>query len=35
MLVDISYTYRSAISPTNVSMVPYTFDVLVKPYMKL
>lgn len=35
MLVDISYQYRSPISPTNVSMVPYTFDILVKPYMKL
>ena len=35
MLVDISYQYRSPISPTNVSVVPYTFDILVKPYMKL
>ena len=35
MLVDISYQHRNPISPTNVSMVPYTFDILVKPYMKL
>ena len=35
MLVDVSYQYRSPISPTNVSAVPYTFDILVKPYMKL
>lgn len=35
MLVDVSYQYRSPISPTNVSMVPYTFDILVKPYMRL
>lgn len=35
MLVDVSYQYRSPLSPTNVSVVPYTFDILVKPYMKL
>ena len=35
MLVDVSYQYRSPISPTNVSMVPYTFDILIKPYMRL
>ena len=35
MLVDTSYQYRSPITPGNVSVVPYTFDVLVKPYMKL
>lgn len=35
MLVDISYQYSSPVSPTNVSVVPYTFDILVKPYMKL
>lgn len=35
MLVDISYQHRSPISPTNVSMVPYTFDLLIKPYMRL
>ena len=35
MLVDVSYQYRSPITPGNLSLVPYTFDVLVKPYMKL
>lgn len=35
MLVDSSYTNRSPISPTNMYQVPYTFDFLVKPYMKL
>ena len=35
MLVDVSYQYRSPISPTSISQVPYTFDILIKPYMKL
>lgn len=35
MLVDTSYTYRTMISPTNMSLVPYTFELLVKPYAKL
>lgn len=35
MLVDVSYTYHSPISPVSLNMVPYTFDVLIKPYMKL
>lgn len=35
MLVDLSYTQRNPISPTNLSVVPYTFDLLIKPYMKL
>ena len=35
MLVDVSYQYRSPINPTNMSHVPYTFDMLIKPYMKL
>ena len=35
MLVDTSYQYRSPITPGNVSVVPYTFDILVKPYMRL
>lgn len=35
MLVDVSYTYRSPLSPTNISVVPYTFDILIKPYMIL
>ena len=35
MLVDVSYQFRSPISVTNISLVPYTFDILVKPYMRL
>lgn len=35
MLVDVSYQHRSPISMTSISLVPYTFDLLVKPYMRL
>ena len=35
MLVDISYQHRSPVTTVNVSIVPYTFDMLIKPYMKL
>lgn len=35
MLVDVSYTYRSPIAPTNMYIIPYTFEILIKPYMKL
>lgn len=35
MLVDVSYQHRSPINVTNISQVPYTFDLLVKPYMRL
>ena len=35
MLVDASYTQRSPVSSMNMFAVPYTFDFLVKPYMKL
>jgi len=35
MLVDVSYTHRSPVSPQNMSIVPYTFDILIKPYIKL
>ena len=35
VLVDASYQYRSPVSPTSISTVPYTFDMLIKPYMKL
>ena len=35
MLCDVSYQYRSPISITNLSLVPCTFDLLVKPYMRL
>ena len=35
MLVDTSYQYRSPVSAQNMSLVPYTFDLLIKPYMRL
>lgn len=35
MLVDVSYQHRSPVSAQNMSTVPYTFDMLVKPYMRL
>ena len=35
MLVDLSYKERSPVSPQNMAAVPYTFDLLVKPYMRL
>ena len=35
MLVDTSYQYRSPVSAQNMSIVPYTFDLLIKPYMRL
>lgn len=35
MLVDVSYQYRSPISSSNIYVVPYTFDILVKPFMIL
>lgn len=35
MLVDVSYTHRSPVSPQNMSIVPYSFELLVKPYVKL
>ena len=35
MVVDNAYKERSPISPQNMSAVPYTFDLLLKPYMKL
>ena len=35
MLVDVSYQHRSPVSSQNMSTVPYTFDLLVKPYMRL
>lgn len=35
MLVDLSYQYRSPIGPSQLYVVPYTFDLLLKPYMKL
>ena len=35
MLVDLSYQYRNPTSIQNLSVVPYAFDMLVKPYVKL
>ena len=35
MLVDTSYQYRSPVSAQSMPLVPYTFDILVKPYMRL
>ena len=35
MLVDLSYKERSPASPQNMSMVPYSFDLLLKPLMRL
>lgn len=35
MLVEVSYTNRSPISMQNLYTVPYSFDLLIKPYVKL
>lgn len=35
MLVAQSYQHREPASPQNISSVPYTFDLLIKPYMRL
>lgn len=35
MLVDLSYQNRTAIGPQQMHVIPYTFDMMVKPYMKL
>lgn len=35
MLVDVSYQHRSPVSSQSISIVPYTFDILVKPYVRL
>ena len=35
MLVDLSYQNRSPVSLQQMYMVPYTFDLLIKPYMRL
>lgn len=35
MLVDLSYQQRSPISTQNFSAVPYGFEMLLKPYMRL
>ena len=35
MLVETSYTQRAPVSMQNLYTVPYAFDMMVKPYMKL
>lgn len=35
MLVDVWYQHRSPVESLNMSIVPYSFDILIKPYMKL
>lgn len=35
MLVEVAYTKRAPITQQNMYIVPYTFDMMVKPYMKL
>lgn len=35
MLVEVSYTQRAPITQTNLYTVPYAFDMMVKPYIKL
>lgn len=35
MLVDTWYKFRNPVADRNMSIVPYTFDLLVKPYVKL
>lgn len=35
MLVDVSYSQRSPVGVQQLHAVPYTFDLLIKPYMRL
>ena len=35
MLVDNAYKERSPISPQSISTVPYAFDLMLMPYMRL
>lgn len=35
MLTEQAYNHRSPMSPANVSIIPYSFDLIVKPLMKL
>ena len=35
MLTDTWYQHRAPITPGSVAMVPYTYDLLLKPYMRL
>ena len=35
MLTDTWYQHRAPITPGSVAMVPYTYDLLLKPYIRL
>lgn len=35
LLVELSYSQRAPITQTNLYTVPYAFDMMVKPYMRL
>ena len=35
LLVELSYTQRAPVTQTNLYAVPYAFDMMVKPYMRL
>ena len=35
LLVDLSYQQRSPVSMQNMYVVPYTFDIMLKPYVRL
>lgn len=34
-LMEVSYKHRAPITPENMYLVPYTFDLMVKPYVRL
>lgn len=35
MLVDTWYQHRTPVADRNMSVIPYTFDILMKPFVKL
>lgn len=35
LLADVGYKHRSPVSDTNKSVIPYTFDYIIAPYMRL
>jgi len=35
ILTEQAYNHRGPVSPTNMSIIPYGFDYIVKPLMKL
>jgi len=35
LLVSLSYQYREAVAPNNLYAVPYSFELMVKPFMRL